>query len=130
MVDRIDPKLGESIMDPACGTGGFLACAFDHVKNKYVKSVADHQTLQQQIHGVEKKQLPHLLATTNMLLHGIEVPVQIRHDNTLNKPLSSRMSNWMSLLPTRRLVARKKTVLRRTFRQRCKPAKRRICFCN
>ncbi|MBE0772576.1 N-6 DNA methylase, partial [Escherichia coli] len=49
----------------------FLACAFDHVKNKYVKSVADHQTLQQQIHGVEKKQLPHLLATTNMLLHGI-----------------------------------------------------------
>lgn len=54
MVDRVDPKLGESIMDPACGTGGFLACAFDHVKNKYVKSVADHQTLQQQIHGVEK----------------------------------------------------------------------------
>lgn len=51
--------------------------------------MADHQTLQQQIHGVEKKQLPHLLATTNMLLHGIEVPVQIRHDNTLNKPLSS-----------------------------------------
>ncbi|ELT4260259.1 N-6 DNA methylase, partial [Escherichia coli] len=89
MVDRVNPKLGESIMDPACGTGGFLACAFDHVKNKYVKSVADHQTLQQQIHGVEKKQLPHLLATTNMLLHGIEVPVQIRHDNTLNKPLSS-----------------------------------------
>ncbi|EHD2902203.1 SAM-dependent DNA methyltransferase [Escherichia coli] len=89
MVDRVDPKLGESIMDPACGTGGFLACAFDHVKNKYVKSVADHQTLQQQIYGVEKKQLPHLLATTNMLLHGIEVPVQIRHDNTLNKPLSS-----------------------------------------
>lgn len=58
-------------------------------KNNYVQSVADHQTLQQQIHGVEKKQLPHLLATTNMLLHGIEVPVQIRHDNTLNKPLSS-----------------------------------------
>jgi type I restriction enzyme M protein len=54
MVDRVDPKLGESIMDPACGTGGFLACAFDHVKNNYVKSVADHQTLQQQIHGVEK----------------------------------------------------------------------------
>lgn len=54
-----------------------------------MKNVADHQTLQQQIHGVEKKQLPHLLATTNMLLHGIEVPVQIRHDNTLNKPLSS-----------------------------------------
>ena len=89
MVDRIDPKLGERIMDPACGTGGFLACAFDHVKSRYVKIAADHQTLQQQILGVEKKQLPHLLCTTNMLLHGIEVPVQIRHGNTLNKPLSS-----------------------------------------
>ncbi|MCU8063386.1 type I restriction-modification system subunit M [Shewanella sp. SM55] len=84
-----DPKLNESIMDPACGTGGFLACAFDHVKANYVKTADDHQTLQQQIHGVEKKQLPHLLCTTNMMLHGIEVPVQIKHGNTLNKPLSS-----------------------------------------
>ena len=89
MVNRIDPKLGESIMDPACGTGGFLSCAFDHVKANYVKTAADHQTLQKQIHGVEKKQLPHLLCTTNMLLHGIEVPVQVKHGNTLNKPLSS-----------------------------------------
>ena len=89
IVDRIDPQLGESIMDPACGTGGFLACSFDHVKANYVKTAEDHQTLQKQIHGVEKKQLPHLLCTTNMLLHGIEVPVQVKHGNTLNKPLSS-----------------------------------------
>jgi type I restriction enzyme M protein len=89
MVNRVDPKLGESIMDPACGTGGFLACSFDHVKDNYVKIAEDHQKLQKQIHGVEKKQLPHLLCTTNMLLHGIEVPVQIKHGNTLNKPLSS-----------------------------------------
>jgi type I restriction enzyme M protein len=89
MVNRVDPKLGESIMDPACGTGGFLACSFDHVKDNYVKTAVDHQILQKQIHGVEKKQLPHLLCTTNMLLHGIEVPVQVKHGNTLNKPLSS-----------------------------------------
>jgi len=89
IVQMINPKLGESIFDPACGTGGFLSCAFDHIKSNYVKSASDHQTLQSQIHGVEKKQLPHLLCTTNMLLHGIEMPVQIRHDNTLNKPLSS-----------------------------------------
>lgn len=88
MVNRINPQLGESIMDPACGTGGFLACSVDHLKDQ-VKTATDHQTLQQQIHGVEKKQLPHLLCTTNMLLHGIEVPVQIKHGNTLNKPLSS-----------------------------------------
>jgi len=89
IVKMIDPKLGQSIFDPACGTGGFLSCAFDHIKENYVKNASDHQILQKQIHGVEKKQLPHLLCTTNMLLHGIEVPVQIRHDNTLNKPLSS-----------------------------------------
>jgi len=89
MVNRLDPKLGESIFDPAAGTGGFLACSFDHVKNNYVKTGSDQQTLQKQIHGVEKKQLPHLLCTTNMLLHGIEVPVQIKHGNTLNKHLSS-----------------------------------------
>ncbi|MCF1431911.1 MAG: type I restriction-modification system subunit M [Shewanella sp.] len=92
IVNRLDPKLGESIMDPACGTGGFLACSFDHVKNNYVKNASDHQTLQKQIHGVEKKQLPHLLCITNMMLHGIEVPVQIKHGNTLNKPLA----NWDS----------------------------------
>lgn len=89
IVEMIDPKLGESIFDPACGTGGFLSCAFDHVKNNYVNTAEDHAILQQQIHGVEKKQLPHLLCTTNMLLHGIEVPVQVKHANTLNRPLSS-----------------------------------------
>jgi len=89
IVQMIDPKLGESIFDPACGTGGFLSCAFDHVKANYVKTAEDHMTLQQQIYGVEKKQLPHLLCTTNMLLHGIEVPVQVKHSNTLNRPLSS-----------------------------------------
>ncbi len=89
MVNRINPQLGESIFDPACGTGGFLACSMDHLKDQ-VKTTDDHKTLQQQIHGVEKKQLPHLLCTTNMLLHGIEVPVQIKHGNTLKQPLS----NW------------------------------------
>ncbi|WP_407334292.1 N-6 DNA methylase [Enterovibrio sp. 27052020O] len=93
IVDRLDPKLGDNIMDPACGTGGFLACSFDHVKNNYVETTADHHTLQKQIHGVEKKQLPHLLCITNMMLHGIEVPSQIKHGNTLNKPLSSWDSN-------------------------------------
>lgn len=87
MVEMIDPKLGETVLDPACGTGGFLTNTIEHVRASYVHSVADEQTLQQSIHGVEKKQLPHLLCTTNMLLHGIEVPSRIRHDNTLARPL-------------------------------------------
>ena len=93
IVQMIDPQLGETIFDPACGTGGFLACSFDHVEQNYVKNGEDNKILQGQIRGVEKKQLPHLLCTTNMLLHGIEVPVQIKHGNTLSKPLSSWASD-------------------------------------
>lgn len=87
IVDIIDPKLGESIMDPACGTGGFLSCAIEHLRTNYVKNVDDRAQLQQSVQGVEKKQLPHLLCTTNMLLHGIEVPSQVIHDNSLTRPL-------------------------------------------
>jgi len=86
-VDMIDPKLGESLLDPACGTGGFLACAIESVRKKHVKKPKDEAKLQASIHGVEKKPLPHLLCTTNMILHGIDVPNQIRHDNTLSRPL-------------------------------------------
>ncbi|WP_460057500.1 type I restriction-modification system subunit M [Spirochaeta dissipatitropha] len=89
MVDRMDPKLEESVMDPACGTGGFLTCAIEHKRKHYVTTPQDEQTLQRSIHGVEKKPLPHLLATTNLILHGIEVPDQIKHDNTLARPLIS-----------------------------------------
>jgi type I restriction enzyme M protein len=86
IVDIIDPQLGEKVLDPACGTGGFLACAIEH-QRKQVNTPAEGRTLQKNIFGVEKKQLPHMLAITNMILHGIEVPDQIRHDNTLSRPL-------------------------------------------
>ncbi len=87
MVDMIDPKLGEKILDPACGTGGFLTATIEHIRKNYVKSTKDEVKLQQSIHGVEKKPMPHLLCTTNMMLHGIDCPNQIRHDNTLSRPL-------------------------------------------
>lgn len=86
MVDIIDPKLGETILDPACGTGGFLTCAIEHLEQQ-VKTHDDKETLQAGIHGVEKKPMPHMLAVTNMMLHGIDVPTQLRHDNTLSRPL-------------------------------------------
>ena len=82
IVDMIDPQLGESVMDPACGTGGFLTCAIDHLK-KQVKTPDDTKILSNSIHGIEKKPLPHMLAMTNMMLHGIDVPTNIRHTNTL-----------------------------------------------
>lgn len=87
-VQMIDPKLGESIYDPACGTGGFLACSIDLLREQ-IKTAEDQQVFQTAVSGIEKKQLPHLLCTTNMMLHGIEVPQQIRQGNTLKRPLSS-----------------------------------------
>lgn len=86
MVDMVDPRLGEKVLDPACGTGGFLVCALEYLRQQ-ARSAEDETVLQTSIHGVEKKQLPHLLCVTNMLLHGIDVPSEIRHDNTLTVPL-------------------------------------------
>jgi len=85
IVDRVNPQLTESVLDPACGTGGFLACTIDHKRKHYVTATKDEQTLQASIHGVEKKALPHMLCTTNMILHGIDTPTQIEHDNMLSR---------------------------------------------
>jgi type I restriction enzyme M protein len=87
MVEQVNPRLGDVVLDPACGTGGFLTCAIEHIRKQDVKQPEDEQRLQKSLRGVEKKPLPHLLATTNMLLHGIDVPSFLRHDNTLARPL-------------------------------------------
>ncbi|TMN25602.1 SAM-dependent DNA methyltransferase [Pseudoxanthomonas sp. X-1] len=87
MADRLNPSLAkrETVMDPACGTGGFLTAVIDHFRHQITtkSSAADNAAIEGLIRGIEKKQLPHLLCTTNMLLHGIDVPSQIEHRNTL-----------------------------------------------
>jgi type I restriction enzyme M protein len=75
MADRIDPKPGEFLLDPACGTGGFLTCAINHMRKHYVKRPEHEARMQASLRAVEKKQLPHMLCVTNMLLHGIEDPI-------------------------------------------------------
>ncbi len=85
IVDIINPKIGEIVLDPACGTGGFLICTLENLK-KTVKTIEQRKKLQECIRGIEKKPLPHLLATTNLILHDIEVP-NIKHDNSLAKPI-------------------------------------------
>ncbi|MBD5779872.1 SAM-dependent DNA methyltransferase [Pelagicoccus sp. NFK12] len=85
IVDRVDPQLKETVLDPACGTGGFLTCAIDHKRSCYVKNAKHEETLVASIYGVEKKALPHMLCTTNMILHGIDTPTQIEHGNMLSR---------------------------------------------
>ncbi|MCC5878237.1 MAG: N-6 DNA methylase, partial [Candidatus Sumerlaeia bacterium] len=84
MTQMVDPKLGETVFDPACGTGGFLVDAIEHMKEQS-SSVEDLKLFQNNVQGVEKKPMPHMLCTTNLILHGIDVP-NVRRDNTLNKP--------------------------------------------
>jgi type I restriction enzyme M protein len=86
IVDQVNPRLGETILDPACGTGGFLVCAIEHLRNQ-VRTESDEHTIQDCFAGIEKKHLPHILCMTNLLLHGIDVPSNVRHDNTLARPL-------------------------------------------
>ena len=86
MVDITNPCLGEVVLDPATGTGGFLVCAIEHLRQQ-VQTPEHAAQLQQSVRGVEKKQLPHMLCVTNLMLHGIEVPSNVRHDNTLARPL-------------------------------------------
>jgi len=86
IVTVTDPRLGETILDPAAGTGGFLVEAFEHLK-KQCKKAEDHAGLQRgSLSGVEAKSLPYLLCQMNLLLHGLESP-EIDPANSLRFPL-------------------------------------------
>jgi len=87
MVEVIDPRLGETILDPACGTAGFLVETYNHLA-KQCKTVQDRKVLQEEsIFGGEAKPLPYLLGQMNLLLHGLEGP-QIDPENSLRFPLN------------------------------------------
>lgn len=87
ITDMINPQLGEKILDPACGTGGYLTCAIEHLK-KQANSVEERQSIAENVIGWEYKPLPYLLATTNLILHDMEVP-NIRFGDALDQPLSN-----------------------------------------
>ena len=87
ITEMIAPKLGEKILDPACGTGGYLTSAIEILKNQ-ANNVEDRKSIAENIMGWEYKPLPYLLATTNLILHDIEVP-NIRFGDALDQPLSN-----------------------------------------
>jgi type I restriction enzyme M protein len=87
MVEVTDPRLGETVLDPAAGTGGFLVESFNHL-SKQVRTVADRKLLQESsLSGCEPKSLPYLLCQMNLLLHGLDAP-RIDPGNALRFKLS------------------------------------------
>lgn len=83
MAKLINPQIGETVADFACGTGGFLTSWLNELREK-VKTTEDREKYATSIYGIEKKPFPYTLCITNMLLHDIDVP-RIYHDNSLTK---------------------------------------------
>ena len=83
IVKMVDPKIGQTVADFACGTGGFLVSALNHMKEQ-ANDTESNEILKKSFYGVEKKSLPYLLCTTNMLLHDVNEPNIIR-GNSLEK---------------------------------------------
>ncbi|HET9410049.1 MAG TPA: class I SAM-dependent DNA methyltransferase [Candidatus Sulfotelmatobacter sp.] len=86
IVTVVDPKLGETVLDPAVGTGGFLVESFEHL-GKQCRKAEDFTRLQRgTLFGIEPKTMPYLLCEMNLLLHGLEYP-EIDPENALRFPL-------------------------------------------
>ncbi|MFV0217076.1 type I restriction-modification system subunit M [Empedobacter falsenii] len=87
MINVLDPQIGETILDPACGSAGFLCEAYEYLYNRMEKNTKNLQILQDEtLYGKEKKNLAYIIGTMNMILHGIEAP-NITHTNTLAENL-------------------------------------------
>ena len=88
IVKVVNPCIGETVMDPACGSAGFLCEAFNYMK-KQITSTSDIETLQKStFYGKEKKGLPYIIATMNMIFHGVAAP-NIIHCNTLAENMAN-----------------------------------------
>jgi type I restriction enzyme M protein len=74
MIQVLDPKLGERVLDPACGTGGFLVESYEHMKEQAIRAEHFRVLQEESLFGNEAKSLPYLLAQMNLVLHGIESP--------------------------------------------------------
>ncbi|MGI9016995.1 MAG: N-6 DNA methylase [Euzebya sp.] len=86
MVQQVAPQLGEVILDPACGTGGFLVEALAEIEQK-VETTQQRRKLHENLRGIEKKQQPYLLGMMNLVLHGVGQP-NVTRGNALNRPIT------------------------------------------
>ena len=88
MTQMIDPKLGEKVLDPAAGTGGFLTAAICHIRDNYVRTLDDEHLFQDSVEGWELKPVAYVLGLTNLILHGIDIP-NYNYIDSLKKEYSS-----------------------------------------
>ena len=73
IVEKVDPRLGETVADFACGTGGFLVSALKHMESN-VHTPEDQELCRSALYGIEKKSFPYSLCLTNLILHDVEEP--------------------------------------------------------
>ena len=85
MAQMVDPQIGQTMADFACGTGGFITSWLKELRKK-VRTTSDEEAWSTSIYGIEKKQFPYMLCITNMLLHDIDDP-KVYHDNSLTKKI-------------------------------------------
>ncbi len=97
LTEMVNPQLGEKVLDPACGTGGFLTAAIEHICKSGVKTLKQREKLQNSVRGMELKPLPHMLAVTNLILHDIEVP-DIVYEDALLKNQSISYQNRVDVI--------------------------------
>jgi len=88
ITEIINPRLGEKVLDPACGTGGFLTSAIENIRRQDIKGVKGLRQLEKDIHGIEFKPLPFMLCVTNLILHDIEIP-NVDYSDSLNREYTS-----------------------------------------
>lgn len=86
MTEMVNPEHGETVLDPACGTGGFLTAVIEHLKAT-ASTVAEREAIGNNVRGWEYKPLPYMLANTNLILHDILTP-NIQFGDSLQRPLS------------------------------------------
>jgi type I restriction enzyme M protein len=98
IVDCVDPQVGEAVLDPAAGTGGFLVEAFEHMREQ-VQSSADLAAVKDRLRGIEKKPMPFLLCQMNLLLHGVDRPRLVR-GNALASPVADMRRDGVDVVLT------------------------------
>ncbi len=101
MVEVTAPQLGETIYDPACGSGGFLAAAFDFIRSRNPERTIEQDVFlqTQTFYGNEKKAVPALLGMMNLALHGVTAP-KLRRRNTLEEPMKTTPSERFDVVLT------------------------------